>query len=67
VGHITSSSQGYSVGKMLALGFVDVAYAWPGAKLVVNSGGRPVLATVTATPFFDPAGMRVRGRYSSKR
>jgi len=64
VGAVTSSAQGYSVGKMLALGFVDVAYAWPGAKLVVNSGGRPVLATVTQTPFFDAAGMRVRGRYS---
>lgn len=64
VGYVTSSAQGYSVGKMLALGFVDVAFAWPGAKLVVNSGGQPVLATVTTTPFFDAAGMRVRGRYS---
>lgn len=63
VGHITSSAQGYSVGKMLALAYVDVAFAWPGAKLVVDSGGQPVLSTVTQTPFFDPAGMRVRGRY----
>ena len=52
MGQITSSAQGYSVGKMLALGFVDVAYAWPGAKLVVNSGGRPVLATVTPDGHF---------------
>lgn len=63
VGHITSSAQGHSVSKMLALGFVDVAFAWPGAKLVVESGGQPVLATVAATPFFDAAGMRIRGRY----
>lgn len=66
VGRITSSANGYTVGKMLALGFVDTAFAWPGAKLVVNAGGRPVLATVTPTPFFDPAGMRMRGRYSRK-
>lgn len=62
VGRVTSSARGYSVGKMLALGFVDVAYSWPGAKLAVGVGGRPVLATVTTTPFFDPQGLRMRGK-----
>jgi aminomethyltransferase len=62
VGRVTSSTRGYSVGKMLALAFVDTAYSWPGAKLAVNVGGRPVLATVTQLPFFDPQGLRMRGK-----
>jgi aminomethyltransferase len=61
IGRITSSAMGYSVGKMLALGYVSVTHTWPGAKLMVVIGGRPTLATVVNTPFFDPAGNRLRG------
>ncbi len=60
VGRVTSSAKGHSVGKMLALGYVDVTHSWPGARLVVISGGRPVVATVASTPFFDPEGIRLR-------
>lgn len=63
VGWVTSSARGHTVDKMLALGFVDVSFSWPGAKLAVIAGGRPVLATVTTTPFFDPGARRIRGRY----
>lgn len=60
VGRITSSAKGHSVGKMLALGFVGVTHTWVGARLIVIVGGRPVVATVAATPFFDPEGVRLR-------
>ena len=60
VGRVTSSAKGHSVGKMLALGYVGVTHTWPGARLIVVSGGRPIVATVAATPFFDPEGIRLR-------
>jgi aminomethyltransferase len=62
VGRITSSARGHSVGKMLALAYLDVSHTWPGARVMVaNGGGRPIPATVANTPFFDPAGLRLRG------
>lgn len=62
VGVVTSSAKGHSLGKMLALGYVRVTHSWPGARLLVNIAGRPTLATVTPTPFFDPEGIRLRAR-----
>jgi len=61
VGYITYSNRGHSVGKMLALAYVNITHAYPGARLVVNIAGRQVAATVTPTPFFDPGGLRLRG------
>lgn len=61
IGRVTSSAKGHSVGKMLALGYVEVSHTWPGARVMVVIGGRPCLATVVNTPFFDPAGNRLRG------
>ncbi|HSL00493.1 MAG TPA: aminomethyltransferase family protein, partial [Rubrobacteraceae bacterium] len=62
VGRVTSSARGPSVGKVLALAYVDAAHAWPGSNLVVESGGRPVPARVSPTPFFDTENARVRSR-----
>ncbi|MCX6049467.1 MAG: aminomethyltransferase family protein [Chloroflexi bacterium] len=62
IGRITSSTKGHSVDKMLAFGYVRTSHAWPGSKLLVMTGGRPVVATVTQTPFFDPAGARMRAK-----
>jgi aminomethyltransferase len=65
VGRITSSARGHSVGKMLALAYLDVSHSWPGARVMVASGGgRPLPATVATTPFFDPGGLRLRGTSS---
>jgi aminomethyltransferase len=64
IGRITSSAKGHSVGKMLALAFVRTSHAWPGSKLIVQISGRPVVATVAPTPFFDPAGARLRAKAS---
>lgn len=61
IGRVTSSAKGHSVAKMLALGYLSVSHSWPGAKVMVLIGGRPCLATVVNTPFFDPAGNRLRG------
>jgi aminomethyltransferase len=62
IGRITSSARGHSVGKMLALAYLDVSHTWSGARVMVaTGGGRPLPATVANTPFFDPAGLRLRG------
>ena len=60
VGRVTSSAKGHTVGKMLALGFVSTSHSWPGARMIIVVGGRPIVATVTSTPFFDPQGSRLR-------
>jgi len=61
VGYITFSSRGHTVGKMLAMAYINVQYSWPGAKLLVNINDRYVPARVVQTPFFDPQGVRMRG------
>ncbi len=66
VGVITSSARGPSVGKVLGLGFVQVPHAWPGNRLLVEVNGRPALAKVVDTPFFDPDNARPRARGSLK-
>lgn len=60
IGYVTSSAKGHSVGKMLALGYLSVSHSWPGANVLINIDGRPTLAKVTNTPFFDPTGTRMR-------
>ncbi len=60
VGRVTSSARGHTVGQMLALGYVGVSHSWVGARLIIIVGGRPVVATVAPTPFFDPQGIRLR-------
>lgn len=62
IGEITSSAKGHSVEKMLAFGYLRTSHSWPGAKVLVNVNGRPTLATVENTPFFDPSGSRMRAR-----
>lgn len=62
VGFVTSSAWGPSVGKMLALAYVDTAHAWPGGNLIVEINGRPIPARVARTPFFDPEMARARSR-----
>jgi aminomethyltransferase len=64
IGRVTSSALGHSVGKTLALGYVRTSHAWPGGKVIVQSGGRALLAVVAQTPFFDPTGARMRARAS---
>jgi aminomethyltransferase len=62
IGHITASGRGHTVGQVLAMAYVDTHHAWPGNRVLVQSGDRPILATLTPTPFFDPQGARLRAR-----
>jgi aminomethyltransferase len=62
VGVVTSSAKGHSVGKMLALAYVNVQNTYPGAGLMVDIEGEPRPAKVVPTPFFDPTGQRMRGK-----
>jgi aminomethyltransferase len=60
VGRVTSSAVGHSVGRVLAMAYVDAAHSWPGNNLVVDINGRPIPAKVSPTPFFDPENARIR-------
>lgn len=62
VGVVSSSAKGHSVGKMLALAYVQTTHAYPGAQLMVEVAGEVRPAKVVPTPFFDPAGARLRGK-----
>ncbi len=62
IGTVTSSAHGYSVKKVLALGYVDVSHAWPGNQILVEVSGQPTLAKVVETPFFDPGHVRMRAK-----
>ncbi len=60
IGRVTSSAMGHSVGKMLAMAYVETAHSWPGNNLIVEVNGRPIPARVAQTPFFDPENARIR-------
>jgi aminomethyltransferase len=62
LGSVTSAARGHSVGRMLALAYVQTTHAFPGAQLMVDVEGEPRPARVVPTPFFDPAGIRMRAR-----
>ncbi len=57
-GRVTSGAYGYSVGRSLALGFLDDVA--PGAEVEVMLLGRPHPARVLAQAPFDPQGARLR-------
>jgi aminomethyltransferase len=62
IGRITTCASAPTVGGVLALGYLDVHHAWPGARVAVHDGHHVIAAVVTPTPFFDPAGARLRAR-----
>jgi len=60
IGEVTSSAMGYSVGKVLGLGYMQVSHAWPGNQILVEVNDHPTLAKVVETPFFDRGNVRMR-------
>jgi len=62
LGVVTSAARGHSVGKLLALAYMQTTHAFPGAQVMVDVEGEPRPAKVVPTPFFDPAGQRMRGK-----
>jgi len=61
IGQVTCSNRGHSVGKTLAMAYVDCAHAEPGRRVLVQGSKGIVPAVVARTPFFDPDGARLRG------
>lgn len=60
VGFVTYSDHGYSLGKVLATAHLRLPFAEIGAELTVELDGARIPATVTAMPFLDPEGKRLR-------
>ncbi len=44
------------------MAYIRTDFSYPGSTLVVDIGGRSVAAKVVPTPFFDPAGARLRAK-----
>lgn len=59
-GRVTSGAYAYSVGKSLALGFVNPQIAKPGDVVEVYILGQPHTAKILPSAPFDPAGQRLR-------
>jgi glycine cleavage system aminomethyltransferase T len=62
IGTVSSSAKGHSVGKMLALAYVQTSHTFNGSSVMVDVEGEPRPAKVVPIPFFDPSGARMRGR-----
>ncbi|MFC3074263.1 glycine cleavage system aminomethyltransferase GcvT [Shinella pollutisoli] len=61
VGAVTSAAKGHTVGKSLAMGYVETGFDTDGLSLVIASaGGERVPVTLHRKPVYDPAGERAR-------
>lgn len=60
MGWVTVSQWCPTVGRHLAMAYLDTAHCWPGSRVVLRIGGKPATATVVHTPFFDPDGARMK-------
>ena len=60
VGYVSSGGYAHSVGKSVALGYVDMDCAEAGSKLTVEILGEMVNATVQGAPLYDANGGRMR-------
>ncbi len=60
IGHITSSNYGYSIGKVIAYGYLPAEHASIGTELEVRYMGQSFPAIVAAEPLFDPQSKRMK-------
>lgn len=60
VGVVTSGGWSHTLGRSLALAYVDAAQASPGRRLAVDVLGERRAATVGREPLYDPANARLR-------
>jgi dimethylglycine dehydrogenase len=60
VGFVTSGGYGHTVGKSIALAYLEPDLATPNAALEVEILGEPRAARVAPEPLYDPAGTRMR-------
>jgi dimethylglycine dehydrogenase len=61
VGRATSGAYGYSIGKSLAVGYVEPDVAAPGTKLEIEILSERFPATVVPESPWDPENARLRG------
>jgi dimethylglycine dehydrogenase len=61
IGRATSGAYGYTVGKSLALAYVDAKHTAPGTKLKIEILGRRYPCTVIPDSPWDPDNARLRG------
>lgn len=60
IGHVTSANFGYSVGKLVAYGYLPIDYAEEGTRLEIIYFGKRFGATVAPDPLFDPKMVRLK-------
>jgi dimethylglycine oxidase len=60
VGYVTSANYGYSVGTLIAYGYLPSALSAPGTELAIEYFGEPMRAVVSDEPLFDPKSERMR-------
>lgn len=60
VGYVTSANYGYSVGTLIAYGYLPSAVSAPGTELAIEYFGEPIRAVVSDEPLFDPKMARLK-------
>jgi len=60
-GHATVCGFSPSLHRTIGLGYVAAGAAAPGVEIELEAESGPVSAAIVDTPFFDPAGQRLRG------
>src|SRR5215212_4857606 len=61
IGYVTSANYGYSIGKLIAYGYLPIAYAKPGTRVDIEYFGERYSATVSEEPLFDREMARLKG------
>jgi glycine cleavage system aminomethyltransferase T len=59
-GTVTYSDHGHSLGKVLATAHLRLPFTQIGTVLSIDIDGMPTRAVVSAMPFFDPDGARLK-------
>jgi dimethylglycine oxidase len=60
VGYVTSTNYGYSVGTLIAYGYLPIALSSAGTSVAIEYFGTPVTASVTDEPLFDKEMARLK-------
>jgi aminomethyltransferase len=64
VGTVTSGSYSPTLGRGVAMGYVEPAYAIQGATFDIGSDSGPERASLSVMPLYDPGDVRTTGRFA---
>jgi aminomethyltransferase len=64
VGAVTSGSYSPTIGRGVAMGYVEPSYAIQGATFEIGEGPRAERAALSAMPLYDPGDVRTTGRFA---